>query len=103
CLGFSGGPASNMTTFSPPSVSTLAAVPPPAPDPMMQTSYSFGELTTCDIETSFPSHPCGLHARGRVDPRTGSIRDSRDCNNSLLTWLGSQTRPLRLAHRHNIM
>jgi hypothetical protein len=29
----------------------LAAVPPPAPDPMMQTSYCFGERITCVIET----------------------------------------------------
>src|ERR1700760_1199649 len=50
--GLSRGPASNITTFRPPSVSTLAAVPPPAPDPMMQTSNTFGERITCDMESS---------------------------------------------------
>src|ERR1700730_10504570 len=39
-----------MTTFRPPSVSTLAAVPPPAPEPMMQTSYTLGERITWDIQ-----------------------------------------------------
>ena len=33
-------------------MSTLAAVPPPAPDPMMQTSNTFGERITCDMENS---------------------------------------------------
>src|ERR671933_128791 len=33
-----GPPASSITTSAPASVSTLAAMPPPAPEPMMQTS-----------------------------------------------------------------
>ena len=33
--GFHIGPASSMTTFAPASVSTLAAMPPPAPEPTM--------------------------------------------------------------------
>src|SRR5436190_18841983 len=36
------GPASIITTSAPASHSTLAAMPPPAPEPMMQTSYVFG-------------------------------------------------------------
>jgi hypothetical protein len=36
--GFHIGPASSMTTLAPDSVSTLAAIPPPAPEPTMQTS-----------------------------------------------------------------
>ena len=36
--GFHIGPASSMTTLAPASVSTLAAMPPPAPEPTMQTS-----------------------------------------------------------------
>src|SRR6267142_2916745 len=33
------GPASSMTTSAPASHRTLAAIPPPAPDPTMHTSY----------------------------------------------------------------
>src|SRR3954467_11727833 len=40
-------PASSMTTSAPASQSTFAAMPPPAPDPMMQTSYVFGCRITC--------------------------------------------------------
>src|SRR6266850_4071378 len=36
------GPASSMTTSAPASHSTFAAMPPPAPEPTMQTSYVFG-------------------------------------------------------------
>ena len=32
------GPASSMTTSAPASVSTFAAMPPPAPEPTMHTS-----------------------------------------------------------------
>ena len=32
------GPASSMRTWAPASVSTFAAMPPPAPEPTMQTS-----------------------------------------------------------------
>src|SRR5271170_7591411 len=41
-----------MTTFKPPSVRTLAAVPPPAPEPIMQTSYTLGDRVTWDISES---------------------------------------------------
>src|SRR5882724_11858582 len=36
-----------MTTLRPPSVRILAAIPPPAPEPMMQTSQVLGERITC--------------------------------------------------------
>ena len=35
---YHSGPASSMTTFAPACVRTYAAIPPPAPEPMMQTS-----------------------------------------------------------------
>src|SRR5215510_9071195 len=35
-------PASSITTSAPASQSTLAAMPPPAPEPTMQTSYVLG-------------------------------------------------------------
>src|SRR5206468_844597 len=35
-------PASSITTSAPASQSTFAAIPPPAPDPTMHTSYVFG-------------------------------------------------------------
>src|SRR6201992_1076020 len=41
-----------MTTFKPPSVRTFAAVPPPAPEPIMQTSYTLGDRVTWDISES---------------------------------------------------
>ena len=37
-VGFHIGPASSMSTLAPASVSTFAAMPPPAPEPTMQTS-----------------------------------------------------------------
>src|SRR6266851_8829560 len=54
---FSGlmlGPASSKTQFRPPSVRILAAMPPPAPEPIMQTSYCFGERITCAILQTSP-------------------------------------------------
>src|SRR6266849_3503868 len=47
--GFTFGPASSNTQFKPPSARTFAAMPPPAPEPMMQTSYCFGERITWAI------------------------------------------------------
>src|ERR1700722_11361176 len=41
-----------MTTFKPPSVRTFAAGPPPAPEPIMQTSYTLGDRVTWDISKS---------------------------------------------------
>src|SRR5260370_29451567 len=49
---FSGvrlGPASSRTQLRPPSVRTFAAMPPPAPEPIMHTSYCFGERITWAI------------------------------------------------------
>src|SRR5439155_25058606 len=40
-------PASSITTSAPASHSTLAAIPPPAPEPTIQTSYVFGCRITC--------------------------------------------------------
>jgi len=37
-MDLSGGPASSNTMFKPPSVRTLAAMPPPAPEPTIHTS-----------------------------------------------------------------
>src|SRR4051812_42810971 len=39
-----GPPASSITTFAPAFVSAYAAIPPPAPDPTMQTSYSVSAM-----------------------------------------------------------
>src|ERR1700745_3146497 len=50
-LGSSSGPASSITTCSPPSVRIFAAVPPAAPDPTMHTSYTLGERLTCAMHT----------------------------------------------------
>src|ERR1700693_5777847 len=41
-----GPPASRRSTFAPARVRTYAAIPPPAPDPTMQTSY----VLRCDTE-----------------------------------------------------
>src|ERR1051326_8161113 len=48
-------PASSRTTLAPASHSTFAAMPPPAPDPTIQTSYVSGRLMIC----TGPSY-CGL-------------------------------------------
>src|SRR5271157_5099140 len=48
------GPASSITTFSPPSVNTLAAAPPAAPEPMMHTSYTFPVRMISNIDGSPP-------------------------------------------------
>src|SRR5207302_1630457 len=42
-------PASSMQTLAPASVSTWAAIPPPAPEPTTITSYDFGLALTCGI------------------------------------------------------
>src|SRR5229473_3769376 len=52
--GLTFGPASSSTQFRPPSVRTFAAMPPPAPEPMMHTSYCFGERITWAIWTTSP-------------------------------------------------
>src|SRR6202158_5005683 len=52
--GFTFGPASSSTQFRPPSVRIFAAIPPPAPEPIMQTSYCFGERITWAISRSSP-------------------------------------------------
>src|SRR3981081_1571104 len=44
--GFIGGPASSITTFKPPSVKILAALPPPAPEPITQPSQGLAEPKT---------------------------------------------------------
>src|SRR3954469_14389687 len=41
---YQGPPASSITTFAPALVSAYAAIPPPAPDPTMQTSYSVSAM-----------------------------------------------------------
>src|SRR5439155_7548680 len=41
------GPASSSRTSAPASARTLAAMPPPAPDPTMHTSYTFGCRMIC--------------------------------------------------------
>src|SRR5438270_8389870 len=41
------GPASSITTFAPAFVSAYAAMPPPAPDPTIQTSYTTRLLFEC--------------------------------------------------------
>src|SRR5271165_6987909 len=68
--GLRTGPASSMTTLSPPSVSTLAAVPPPAPDPMIQTSYTFPCGTNWGIGNFSAAHSnridCIPRARSRL-------------------------------------
>src|SRR5713226_7250855 len=70
---FSGvmfGPASSSTQFSPPSVRIFAAMPPPAPEPIMQTSYCFGERITWAILKSAPCKlRCGKFSGGRGKPR----------------------------------
>ena len=38
-VAFHIGPASSMSTLAPAWVRTIAAIPPPAPEPMTQTSY----------------------------------------------------------------
>ena len=48
------GPASSSTQFRPPSVRIFAAIPPPAPEPIMQTSYCFGERITWAILKNSP-------------------------------------------------
>src|SRR6266567_8919267 len=58
--GLRRGPASSITTLSPPSASTLAAVPPPAPDPMMQTSYTLPGGLIWNIEPP----KCGYSRNG---------------------------------------
>src|SRR5437899_2580671 len=58
---FSGmmlGPASRSAQFKPPSVRIFAAIPPPAPEPMMQTSYCFGERITWAIADISPGGEC---------------------------------------------
>src|SRR5947209_7211975 len=42
-------PASSMQTLAPASVSTWAAIPPPAPEPTTTTSYDLGLALTCGI------------------------------------------------------
>src|ERR1700691_512474 len=44
-------PASSMQTFAPAAVSTCAAQPPLAPEPIMMTSYVWGVAFTCAIPT----------------------------------------------------
>src|ERR1700704_6099124 len=46
-------PASRRTTSAPPSARTLAAMPPPAPDPTMQPSYSLARLAPCMVAPLF--------------------------------------------------
>src|SRR5690348_9195932 len=41
------GPASSITTFAPAFVSAYAAMPPPAPEPTIQTSYTKRLLVDC--------------------------------------------------------
>src|SRR5215218_5027598 len=41
------GPASSITTSAPACDSTIAAIPPPAPDPMIATSYCVRLRTIC--------------------------------------------------------
>src|ERR1700722_9993165 len=66
-----------MTTFKPPSVSTLAAVPPPAPEPMMQTSYTLGERITWDIQNLRENR--GLR-------RNRPLANIDQSNTNYLTW-----------------
>src|ERR1700712_4939544 len=56
CSGFSQGPRSSPTTRMPASVSTFAAVAPPAPAPTMTTSTASGfflVFMTCSFYVSF--------------------------------------------------
>src|SRR5258708_24179264 len=67
---FSGvrlGPASSRTQLRPPSVRIFAAMPPPAPEPIMQTSYCFGERITWAI---LKNSPCKLTC-GKIQQRAG--------------------------------
>src|SRR5438270_12755659 len=45
------GPASSITTFAPARVSAYAAMPPPAPEPTMQTSYTKRLLVECQCRS----------------------------------------------------
>src|SRR3954454_10418669 len=44
------GPASISRTFTPRSASTLVTVPPPAPDPMITTSWTIERGATCGMQ-----------------------------------------------------
>src|SRR6266478_2727014 len=59
--GLTFGPASSSAQFRPPSVRIFAAMPPPAPEPMMQTSYCFCERITWNIWTISPLELISLH------------------------------------------
>src|SRR5216110_2282176 len=69
--GFRFAPASSSTQLRPPSVRIFAAMPPPAPEPIMQTSYCFGERITWAI---LKNSPCSLRCdefnggRGKPHP-----------------------------------
>src|SRR5216684_4157072 len=67
---FSGamfGPASSSTQFRPPSVRIFAAMPTPAPEPMMQTSYCLGERINWAI---LKNSPCKLTC-GKIQRQAG--------------------------------
>ena len=49
-LGIQRGPSLEHDNIQSALGQHFGAVPPPAPDPMMQTSYYFGERTTCGIQ-----------------------------------------------------
>src|SRR3954467_14166604 len=48
------GPASSITTFAPARVSAYAAMPPPAPEPTMHTSYTKRLLGECCADSWLP-------------------------------------------------
>src|SRR5271163_3296672 len=63
--GCRSGPASSMATVRPPSVRTFAAMPPPAPEPITQTSYVLGERFTWAIGNTLLQFSF-FHLRNRV-------------------------------------
>jgi hypothetical protein len=68
-VSFHIGPASSITTFAPACASTMAAMPPPAPDPMTQTSYAVRLRMICMAVIITPST---ASTRGNAVPVTPS-------------------------------
>src|SRR5262245_46285099 len=62
------GPASSMTTSAPASHRTLPAMPPPAPEPTMQTSYTLPGRMICTA----PPEPRILSGASKLEYRWGA-------------------------------
>src|SRR3954469_5623723 len=75
-------PASSITTSAPASQSTFAAMPPPAPEPTIQTSYVLDCRMICMTAQGTPSRGFAVRfARGthdRKEPRRPQSTQSKN-------------------------